>query len=195
MPIPTAKRIVSFLIIFFIITTVFLISGETFAAFQPEWVQTHISSTLKMPKMYYGASFSDYKGEIPGYDTLRLAKDRALDELCYQLSVSIQSKFEDSIDKKGEYEEQHIASSLFISTRKVLSGVQEKDKWTDIRKHRHWVLLAIDKEKADHQVEQQKFINEVVDRLEHKQDEVLAGVKQMTSVLNTGCATGKQLND
>jgi len=181
---PTAKRNVPFLIIFFIITSVFLIPGKTFSAFQPEWVQTHISGTLKMQKLYYGASFSDYKGEIPDYDTLRLAKDRALDELCYQLSVSIQSKFEDSIVKKGDYEEQHIASSLFISTRKVLSGVQEKDKWTDIRKHRHWVLLVIDKEKADHQVEQQKFINEVVDRLEYKQDEILAGIKQMASVLN-----------
>jgi len=139
MPMPTAKRNVSFLIIFLIITFIFLIPGKTFAAFQPEWVQTHISGTLKMQKSYYGASFSDYKGDIPGYDTLRLAKDRALDELCYQLSVSIQSKFEDSIVKKGDYEEQQIASSLFISTRKVLSGVQEKDKWTDIRKHRHWV--------------------------------------------------------
>jgi len=184
MPKPTAKRNVSFLLIYFIITSVFLIPGKTLAAFQPEWVQTYISGSLKMQDLYYGASFTEFKGEAPDYEALRLAKDRALDELCYQLSVSIQSKFEDSIVKKGEYEEQHIASSLFVSTRKVLSGIQEKDKWTDIRKHRHWVLLVIDKEKADQQIEQQKFINEVVDRLEHKQDEVLEGIKQMASVLN-----------
>ncbi len=180
----TVKRNVSFLMGCLIITSVFLFPCKTFAAFQPEWVQTYISGTLKMQDLYYGASFSDYKGEIPNYEELRRAKDRALDELCYQLSVSIQSKFEDSIVKKGEYEEQHIVSSLFISTRNVLSGVQEKDKWTDDRKHRHWVLLVIDKEKADQQVKQQKFINEVADRLESKQDEILEGIKQMTSLLN-----------
>jgi hypothetical protein len=175
----------SFLLVCFIMTFVCLIPGKSFAVYPPEWLQAHTSGSLKMPKEYYGAGFTEYKGEIPGYEELRLAKDRALDELCYQLSVSLQSKFEDRIIKKGDYEEQQIASSLFISTRKVLSGVQEKDKWTDNRKHRHWVLLVIDKDKADQQIEQQKFINEVVDRLEHKQDEVLEGIKQMASVLET----------
>jgi hypothetical protein len=164
---------------------VFLTPAKVDAAFQPEWVQSHINGTLKLQQQYYGAGFAEYKGETPQYEALRLAKDRALDELSYQLSVSITSKFEDRIEKKGKFEEEHIASSLFISTRKVLSGVQEKDKWTDTRSHRLWVLLVIDKAKADQQVEQQNFINEVVDRLEHKQDEVLAGIRQMASVLET----------
>ena len=119
-----------------IILSVFAAPFESQAAFQPDWVQSHIDGSLKMEQQYYGAGFAGYKGEKPAYDTLRLAKDRALDDLSYQLSVSIKSKFEDRIIKKGDFEEEHITSSLFISTRKVLSGVQEKDKWTDIRSHR-----------------------------------------------------------
>ena len=178
-----AKRNVSFLMVSLTIICAFLLTGKSFAATQPEWVRSHLDGTLRFRNLYHGVSFSEYKDDAPGFESLRLAKDRALDELCYQLSVSIRSEFKDRIDKKGEYEEQHIASSLFISTRKVLSGVQEKNKWTDIRKHHHWVLLVIDKKSADHQVEQQQFINEVVDRLEHKQDEILEGIKQMASVL------------
>jgi len=178
------KRNVSFLMVFLTIMCVFVFTSESSAASQPEWVRSHLDGTLKLRNLYHGVSFSEYKGKSPDFKALRLAKDRALDELCYQLSVSISSEFKDRIVKKGEYEEQHIASSLFISTRKVLSGVQEKDKWTDGRKHRHWALLVIDKKSADHQIEQQQFINEVVDRLEHKQDEILEGIKQMASVLN-----------
>lgn len=166
-----------------IIASVFMVVANTSAAFPPDWLQAHLDGTLKIRTLYHGISFAEYEGELPGYDTMRLAKDRALDELCYHLSVSIQSKFEDSIIKNGDYETQHITSSLFISTRNVLSGIEERDKWVDIGKHRYWVLLVIDKKAADQQMEQQKFINEVVDRLEYKQDEVLEGIKQMTSVL------------
>ena len=178
-------RSASCLLVCMLIFFVFLFPARTHAAFQPEWVRSHINGTLEEQKLYYGAGFAEYKGAAPAYDVLRLAKDRALDELSYQLSVSIKSKFENRIEKKGDFEEEHIASSLFISTRKVLSGVREKDKWTDTRRQRHWVLLVIDRAKADQQVEQQKFINEVVDRLEHKQDEVLTGIKQITSLLET----------
>jgi len=155
----------------------FLLSGGASAAYQPEWLQTHLDGALDMKGMYHGISFAPFESKTPDYDTLRLAKDRALDELCYQLSVSIQSKFEDSIVKNGAFEEQQIASSIFISTRNVLTGVQEKGTWTDAGKQRYWVLLVIDKEKADQQIEEQKFINEVIDRLEHKQDEVLEGIQ------------------
>jgi len=161
----------------------FLLVGGSAAAYRPEWLQTHLDGAINLQGVYHGISFAPFESKTPDYDTLRLAKDRALDELCYQLSVSIQSKFEDSIVKKGAFEEQQIASSIFISTRNVLSGVQEKETWTDAGKHRHWVLLVIDKQKADQQIEEQKFINEVIDRLEHKQDEVLEGIQQMASML------------
>ncbi|MBW2634167.1 MAG: hypothetical protein JRE14_08595, partial [Deltaproteobacteria bacterium] len=170
--------------VWFVLIFGFLMSGTALAAFSPDWLQAHLDGTLKMKNLYNGVSFAEYEGDLPGYDTMRLAKDRALDELSYQLSVSVRSTFEDSIIKKGDYEEQNIASSLFISTRKVLSGIGERDKWTDAGKRRYWVLLVIDKKEADRQMDQQKFINEVVDRLEHKQDEVIEGIKQMTMVLN-----------
>jgi len=170
--------------VWFVLIFGFLMSDTALAAFPPDWLQAHLDGTLKMKNLYNGVSFAEYEGDLPGYDTMRLAKDRALDELSYQLSVSVRSTFEDSIVKKGDYEEQNIASSLFISTRKVLSGIGERDKWTDAGKRRYWVLLVIDKKEADRQMDQQKFINEVVDRLEHKQDEVIEGIKQMTMVLN-----------
>jgi hypothetical protein len=154
------------------------------AAFQPEWLQTYMNGTFRIPGLYHGVGFAEYEGDGPDHDTMRLAKDRALDELCYQLSVSIQSTFEDRVVKAGAYEDQQIASSLFVSTRKVLSGVEDKAKWTDSKKHRHWVLLVIDKDKADQQVEQQKFITEVAERLEHKQDEIQAGISRIATLLN-----------
>jgi hypothetical protein len=150
----------------------------------PAWLQAHLDGNLKLPGVYYGASFAPYKGKRPNYAAARLAKDRALDELCYQLAVSIKSQFENRIAEKGNYEEQQVASSLFVSTRQVLSGVKEKQKWLDTRRHRYWVLVAIDKKKADQQLKEQKFVNQVVDRLENRQEEILKGIKQISSLLN-----------
>jgi Domain of unknown function (DUF4384) len=178
------KHKIPFLSVCFFLFVFFLSHVGSFAAYQPEWLQTHLDGALELKGVYHGVSFALFDSKTPDYDTQRLAKDRALDDLCYQLSVSVQSKFEDSFVKKGVFEEQQIAASLFISTRHVLSGVREKDTWTDAGKNRHWVLLVIDKEKADRQIEEQKFINEVVDRLEHRQDEILRGIQQMTSILN-----------
>ncbi len=154
------------------------------AAYAPAWLQSHLDGTLKIPGVYHGASFASYKGDTPDYAATRLAKDRALDELCYRLSVSIKSQFEDRIVGKGSYEEQQVASSLFVSTRNVLSGVEEKEKWHDSKRHRYWVLLAIDKKKADRQLTEQRFVNEVVDRLENKQEEILKGIRKISFLLN-----------
>jgi len=153
-------------------------------AIKPAWLQAHLDGNLKLPGVYHGASFAPYKGKSPDYAATKLAKDRALDELCYRLSVSIKSQFENRIVAKGNYEEQQIASSLFVSTRKVLSGVEQKQKWMDSRRHRYWVLVAIDKKKADRQLEEQKFVNQVVDRLENRQEEILKGIEKISSLLN-----------
>lgn len=182
---PYNNRYVKLIFLIVILTPGFFIPDSALAQRQPEWLHAHLNGTLKMKGHYYGAGFAEYKGNRPDYETLRLSKDRALDELCYQLSVSIKSQFEDHLTHKGDYETQQIASSLFISTRNVLSGIQEKKKWTDTRNRSHWVLLIIEKSKADQQVEEQKFINEVVDRLEHKQDEILEGMQKMASVMST----------
>ncbi|NVM21154.1 MAG: DUF4384 domain-containing protein [Desulfobacterales bacterium] len=150
----------------------------------PAWLQAHLDGSLKMRGVYYGVSFAPFKEAKPGYDDMRLARDRALDELCYRLSVSIKSQFEQNLAQKGDYSEEQVASSLFVSSRKVFSGIEEKEKWTDAKKLRHWVMVVIDKEKADRQLEEQKFINEVVDRLERKQDEILEGIKKIGTVLS-----------
>jgi len=169
--------------VFFLIS----LSGTSLAAFAsypPAWINDHQNGSLKQTGLYHGVSFAEFKGGTPGYDDMRKAKDRALDELCYQLSVSVKSQFKESLSQQGDFDEQHVASSLFVSTRKTLSGIKEKDKWTDPKGHRHWVLLVIDKTKADRQVKQQKFINEVVDRLENRQDEILKGTKEIANILN-----------
>jgi len=151
---------------------------------QPQWLHSHLNGTLKLTGVYHGISFADYRGKKPDYDAMRLARDRALDDLCYQLSVSVKSDFKNHILKKSGYEEEKIASSLFVSSRKVLSGVREKDRWTNARGRRHWVLLTIDRRNADEQLQQQKFINEVVDRLDRKQDEILEGTKKIAGLLD-----------
>jgi len=165
--------------------SIFLFTSPLSAApRQPQWLHSHLNGTLKLSGVYHGISFADYRGKKPDYDAIRLAKDRALDDLCYQLSVSVKSDFKNRILKKSGYEEEKISSSLFVSSRKVLSGVREKDGWTDARSRRHWVLLTIDRQKADEQLQQQKFINEVVDRLDRKQDEILEGTKKIAGLLD-----------
>ena len=154
------------------------------SAAPPPWLKDHLSGRLDLSSVYYGVSFAEYRGKTPGYDTMRLAKDRALDELCYQLSVSLKSEYENRLLKKGRYEQEQIASSLLVTSRKVLSGVTEQDRYTDSRNRRHWVLLTIARSRADRQMEQQKFINQVTDRLEHRQDEIQDGVKRIALVLD-----------
>ena len=168
----------------FIVFCFFLIALPVFAAYPPAWINDHQDGSLKLSGVYHGVSFASFEGDTPGYDMLRLAKDRALDELCYQLSVSVKSEFKESLSQQGNFDEQHVASSLFVSTRKTLSGIKEKGKWTDSKKHRYWVLVVIDRKNADRQVKQQKFINEVVDRLENRQDEILKGTKEIANILN-----------
>lgn len=160
------------------------ITPKTFAQYQPEWLQTYINGTFNLPNTYCGVGFSTFSEGSPNYDVMRLAKDRALDDLCYQISVSIKSQFKEHLSQQDNYAEQNVSSSLFVSTRKQLSGIKEKERWTDPNQHRYWVLLVIDKANADRQVEQQNFINTVVDRLDHKQDEILNGIGTMTKVLN-----------
>ena len=174
----TSYRLAIMLCIFLIFTPARVL------AIKPAWLQKHLDGTLKLPGVYYGASFAPYKGKRPDFAATRLAKDRALDELCYRLSVSIKSQFEDRIVAKGDYEEQQVASSLFVSTRKVLSGVEKKQKWLDARRQRYWVLVVIDKKKADRQLEEQKFVNQVVDRLENRQEEIFKGIKKISFLLN-----------
>jgi len=171
------------IIMFFLIS----LAGNSFATFgsyPPTWINDYQNGSLKQAGFYHGVSFAEFKSNTPGYDDMRLAKDRALDELCYQLSVSVKSKFKESLSQQGDFNEQHVASSLFVSTRKTLSGIKQKAKWTDNKKQRYWVLVVIDRKNADRQVKQQKFINEVVDRLENKQDEILKGTKEIANILN-----------
>jgi hypothetical protein len=167
--------------VFFLIS----LTGTSFAAsYPPAWINDHQNGSLKQAGFYHGVSFKDFKGDTPGYDDMRLAKDRALDELCYQLSVSVKSTFKENLSQQGSFDEQQVASSLFVSTRKTLSGIKQKGKWVDFNNHRYWVLVVIDKQNADRQVKQQRFINEVVDRLENRQDEILKGTKEIANILN-----------
>jgi hypothetical protein len=147
------------------------------------WVQSCLRGDAELGGVYHGLSYAAFEGDLPEYEQQDLAKNRALDDLCYKLAVSVTSKFEDRIVKKGDYEAQNIISSLYVSTRHFISGIEAKDIWTDAKSHRYWVLLVVDKGKADKQLAQQRFINEVVDRLEHKQDEILEGIKEIAAVL------------
>jgi hypothetical protein len=173
-----------FFLIIWLLSFFIFPSPKTFAYYQPEWLQDYTSGAFNLPNVYFGVGFAPFNGSSPDFDVMRLAKDRALNELCYQISVSIKSQFEEHLSQKANYAEENVSSSLFVSTRKEFSGIREKERWTDLPQHRHWVLLVIDQATADRQVEQQNFINEVVDRLDHKQDEILNGVQTMTKVLN-----------
>ena len=149
----------------------------------PLWVEEFQKGSLISDNTYFGVGSADYNGKAPDHECQLLSKNRALDDLSYQLSVSITSELKDNISQKGKYSEEQVTSSLFVSTRKVLSGIKEQEKWNDDKERRYWVMLAIDKDQAEHQVQQQDFVNEVVQRLEKNQTDIKAGIKKLDSLL------------
>ena len=161
-----------------------VIPGAGYSSTYPQWLQAYHDGTLNLTGVYYGVGSADFIGDKPNYDSRKLSKDRALDELCYQLSVSIKSELKENLSQKGQYSEQEVASSLFVESRKVFSGIQEKQNWADPQKSVYWVMVVINKAEADRQVKQQDFINEVVNLLKEGQEEIVAGIKKMTAVLN-----------
>ena len=161
-----------------------VIPGAGYSSTYPQWLQAYHDGTLNLTGVYYGVGSADFIGDKPNYDSRKLSKDRALDELCYQLSVSIKSELKENLSQKGQYSEQEVASSLFVESRKVFSGIMEKQNWADPQKSVYWVMVVIDKAKADRQAKQQDFINEVINLLKEGQEEIVAGIKKMTAVLN-----------
>jgi Domain of unknown function (DUF4384) len=149
----------------------------------PQWLQSYQDGIFESKGFYYGVGSAEFIGDSPDHESRRRSKDRALDELCYQLSVSIKSEFKEELAQKGQQADQNVTSSLFVSTRKVLSGILEKYNWADNQKNVYWVMVVIDRAKADRQVEQQDFVKEVVDRLENNQEEIKAGLKKIGNIL------------
>jgi hypothetical protein len=158
--------------------------GSGFAGPQPAWLQGFLEGTFEVPGSYVGIGFAEFKGKKAGHDVVERARDRALDDLSSRLSVSIHSKYKEYLGQKGNFAKENVNSSIFVSTRLVLSGVRPIKKWTDYNQRWYWVMVAIDKAKANRQVAQQKFINEVVDRLERKQDEIRKGTKRIMAVIS-----------
>jgi Domain of unknown function (DUF4384) len=161
-----------------------IIPGKGYSSNYPQWLQAYQEGTLALNDAYYGIGSSEFVGNSADDDSRRKSKDRALDELCYQLSVSIKSEFKENLKQKGQFTDQEVASSLFVSTQKVFSGIREKHHWTDPQHNLYWVMVIIDKTDADRQVKQQDFVKKVVERLEHNQREIAAGIKKMSVVLN-----------
>jgi hypothetical protein len=155
-----------------------------YASPQPRWLRDHMAGTFELPGLYYGIASAPFKGESPAYEERDLARDRAVNDLSYRLSVSVQSSFKELLGQRGSFSDQEVESSLFVTTRLVLSGVEPQEDWADQKAHLYWIIVTVDKEKADKEVAQQNFITEVIDRLEGKQDEVLKGIKTIEELLS-----------
>jgi hypothetical protein len=162
--------------------TALLIPAMIFAQ-TPLWVEQSNQGNLTSDSAYFGVGSADYKGQDPDHDSQLLSKNRALDDLSYQLSVSITSELKDNLSQKGKYSKEQVSSSLFVSTRKVLSGIKVQEKWNDRTAQRYWVMLSIDKDQAERQIQQQDFANEVVQRLEKNQVSIETGIKKLDSIL------------
>lgn len=160
-----------------------IIPGMGHASNYPAWLQAYRDGALNLPKVYHGVGSASFVGEKPQYESRRRSKDRALDELCYQLSVSIESEFKEKLVQKGQSADQDVTSSLFVNTKKIFSGIREKYSFTDTENSVYWVIVVIDKAEADRQVKQQDFVAGVVKMLKEGQDEIAAGLKKMTAVL------------
>lgn len=159
-----------------------LIPAMTFAQ-TPLWVERSNQGNLRSDSAYFGVGSADYKGQDPDHECQRLSKNRALDDLSYQLSVSITSELKDNLSQKGKYSNEQVSSSLFVSTRKVLSGIKVQEKWNDSGAQRYWIMVSIDKDQAERQIQQQDFVNEVVQRLEKNQVSIETGIESLEEIL------------
>ena len=154
----------------------------------PLWVEKSHQGNLTSDSAYFGVGSADYKGQDPDHECQLLSKNRALDDLSYQLSVSITSELKDNLSQKGKYSKEQVSSSLFVSTRKVFSGIKVQEKWNDSEAQRYWVMLSIDKDQAERQIQQQDFANEVAQRLEDKQASIDTGIKTLKSILKANAS-------
>jgi hypothetical protein len=142
-----------------------------------------MSGAFNIHEVYHGIGSCSFNGASPLHDERELARKRAINDLGYNLSVSIKSKYVNRIEQVGTFTDERIESSLFVSTKLVLSGITPQESWIDKGKRRYWVMVTIPKEQADKQVAQQSFLNDVIDRLEGKQDEVKLGMKAIEETL------------
>ncbi|KPA08764.1 conserved hypothetical protein, secreted [Candidatus Magnetomorum sp. HK-1] len=166
--------ILFFVYCFFLITTISHAKTCQSSA-RPDWIVTPLNDSTQ----YYGMSSARFSGSEPHYDIKEKAKDRAIKDLSYSLSVSIQSIFEEHL---SAYSDDSVKSSLMLSARLVLDGIKTKHSWADCKNHDYWVLVVIDKEQADKQVKRQQFIKQVLDRLKSDQDEIKKGVQMIAEI-------------
>ena len=140
---------------------------------KPLWLIQYQKNPIINDGYYYGVNFAEFSGNNLDFQTIELAKKRAIDDLSLSLSVSIKSAYEEYL---STYNETQIQSSLMVSTRLVLSGININQQWANCGKGLYWVMVSIDREKAEAQLQDQRFINEVAERLEKKQDEIQNGM-------------------
>ncbi len=173
------------LVIFFPLLTLSVTSLPVRAAEQrPAWLDLEYNPQ----DVYYGISWHRFDGSEPSFEVQKEAELRALDNLCLKLSVTVVSEMRDIMSHQSEngriITEEDVSSYLFVTTRQTLKGWKVKDTWTALDKKIFWVLVVIDKEEADRQVREQRFINEVVDGLKDEIQSVLKQQKKLAEKLN-----------
>jgi len=138
--------------------------------------------------VYYGVGWHRFDGNKPSLEVQETAKLRALDNLCLKLSATVVSEMRDIMSERTEngrsITQEDVSSYLFVTTRQTLKGWQVNDTWTDLEEKIFWTLVIIDKEEADRQVNEQKFINEIVDGLKDEIHSILIEQKKLAEELN-----------
>jgi len=129
---------------------------------------------------YYGINSAEFRGTQPDYQTIQQAKDRAIKDLSYGLSVDIQSYYQEQL---STYKDEEIKSSLMLSARLVLNGIKVHDQWTDCQNRQHWMVVSINRSVADKQVKEQKFIKQVLKCLKSDQKKIRQSIESMNKII------------
>ncbi|KPA18595.1 hypothetical protein MHK_001186 [Candidatus Magnetomorum sp. HK-1] len=144
---------------------------------QPQWVL----NPLHDKQNYYGISSASFINHQIDYQTIEQAKNRAIKDLSYGLSVNIQSYYEEQLTS---YKDDEIKSSFMLSARLVLNGIKVYEQWTDCKEKQHWVMVSINQSSADKQVKAQEFINQVLKCLKSGQKEILKSIDSMNEIIS-----------
>lgn len=104
-------------------------------------------ATFHIRDVYHGVGSASFDGATPFHEERELARRRAINDLSYTLSIVIKSESANRIAQEGDFKDKRVESSIFVTTRLVLSGVETKESWTDKEKHLHWVLVPLKKKR------------------------------------------------
>lgn len=149
----------------------------------PDWVLSYHSGGMELADAFVGVGSLPISGQEPTRDEHRAARDVAIQDLCFKLSVTVESELRQVVSEADDASSTNVTSSLMVATRQTFSGLDERSSWTDVQKREHWVLVSIDKARALEQLREDGFLRKVKEYMRAESDELKQGQQMLLAAI------------